>query len=77
VHPDYRHLGLGKVLIGRFMVALDELGYKHSFLWTTNELAAAASLYQRHGFVLIEEKASARFGKAVIEQRYDWFRDRK
>lgn len=76
VLPEYRGLGLGKSLMHRFMASLDELDYKHSFLWTTNELAAAASLYMRNGFDLVEEKASTRFGKALIEQRYDWFRDR-
>lgn len=45
--------------------------YSTSYLLTTNELPAAASLYMRHGFVLTEEKDSNLFGKPLKEQRYD------
>jgi GNAT superfamily N-acetyltransferase len=69
--PGYRGIGLGKDLMGRYMTALDECGYKGSFLWTTNELEAVASLYTRHGFVLVDEKPTTRFGKAVVEQKYE------
>jgi len=50
---------------------LRECGYKGSYLWTTHELRAAASLYKRFGFQLTEEKESTSFGKALMEQRYD------
>lgn len=74
VLPDYRGSGLGKELMRRYMQALDELGYDHSFLWTTSELATAASLYTRHGFRLTEERPSTRFGKPLVEQKYEWHR---
>lgn len=45
--------------------------YRASYLWTTNELDAAASLYMRHGFQLTVEKESTAFGKPLLEQRYD------
>lgn len=47
-------------------------GYKASYLWTTHELAAASSLYRRHGFVLTEERGSIAFGKPLREQRYEY-----
>lgn len=72
VAPSHRGQGLGKRLMREYMDALDELGYARSYLWTTNDLSAAASLYTRHGFVLAEEKPSTRFGKPLVEQRYDW-----
>lgn len=72
VLPEYRGLGLGKELMKRYMAALEELRYRYSFLWTTAELAAAASLYTRHGFRLVEEQRSTRFGKALVEQKYEW-----
>jgi peptidyl-dipeptidase Dcp len=72
LHPDYRGIGLGKKLMELYMAFLHEVGYTHSYLWTTKELPAAASLYKKHGFVVVEEKpAEAPFGKPVIEQRYE------
>jgi peptidyl-dipeptidase Dcp len=50
---------------------LHRCGYKSSYLWTTNEQHAAASLYKHYGFVLTEEKESTAFGKKLKEQRYD------
>ena len=46
-------------------------GYTSSYLWTTHEQTAAASLYQQYGFTLTEEKNSSAFGKPLREQRYD------
>jgi ribosomal protein S18 acetylase RimI-like enzyme len=72
LHPDYRCIGLGKKLMELYMDFLHKRGYTSSYLWTTSELPAAASLYKKHGFVLMEEKPSeAAFGKPVIEQRYE------
>jgi peptidyl-dipeptidase Dcp len=51
---------------------LRECGYSSSYLWTTDELPAAASLYTRHGFRLTEEKNSSAFGKPLKEQRYEY-----
>lgn len=71
LEPAYRGIGLGKHLMELFIDTMKSFGYKTAYLWTTNELPAAASLYKRHGFVLMEEKPSADFGKDVVEQRYD------
>ncbi len=71
VSPAYRNIGLGKHMMTLFMQALRAKKYQAAYLWTADELPASASLYQRHGFVLTEEKASTNFGKAVTEQRYD------
>jgi ribosomal protein S18 acetylase RimI-like enzyme len=71
VLPQYRGIGLGKRLMVLFMESLAERGYQSAYLWTTDELAAAASLYTRHGFTLTEEKVSAGFGKSLRERRYD------
>jgi ribosomal protein S18 acetylase RimI-like enzyme len=71
IEPEYRGIGLGKKLMELYMEFLHKSGYASSYLWTTNELAAAASLYMRYGFTLGEEKESTSFGKPLIEQRYD------
>lgn len=71
IEPEYRGIGLGKKLMKLFIAFLKEKEYRSAFLWTTNELLAAASLYIRHGFTLTEEKESAAFGKPLKEQRYE------
>jgi GNAT superfamily N-acetyltransferase len=70
--PEYRGIGLGKRLMGLFMEHLAAQGYRSAYLWTVNELPAAASLYKRHGFRLVEEKPGAAFfNKPLLEQRYE------
>jgi len=72
IDPAYRGIGLGKHLMDLYMQFLKQHGYSSSYLWTTSELPAAASLYRRHGFKLVEEKpSSSTFGKAVVEQKYE------
>lgn len=71
LEPSYRSIGLGKKLMQLYMDFLKEKGYQSSYLWTTDDLHTAASLYKRHGFKLTEEKHSTVFGKPLKEQRYD------
>jgi N-acetylglutamate synthase-like GNAT family acetyltransferase len=71
IQPEYQGLGLGSKLLGLYMDFMRECGYQKSYLWTTDELGAAISLYKKFGFQLTEEKASTSFGKPVTEQRYD------
>ena len=68
--PEYRGIGLGKMLMGLFMKSLTEKKYAAAYLWTTNEQKQAASLYKKWGFQLKEEKPSSAFGKEVVEQKY-------
>lgn len=71
IRPEYRGIGLGKRLMNLYMQFLHQVGYSSSYLWTTSDLATAASLYTRNGFILTEEKDSIAFGKPLKEQRYD------
>ena len=71
IEPEYRGMGLGAKLLNLYMDFLRECGYRKSYLWTTDELDKAASLYKRFGFKLTEEKESTSFGKRLREQRYD------
>jgi GNAT superfamily N-acetyltransferase len=70
IDPAYRGIGLGKKLMELYMDFYHQCDYKASYLWTTSELDAAASLYKRQGFRLVEEKPSDFFGKGVTEQKY-------
>ncbi|HVU57415.1 MAG TPA: GNAT family N-acetyltransferase [Puia sp.] len=71
LEPEYRGIGLGKKLMELYMEHFKKAGYGGSYLWTTHELATAASLYLRHGFVRTEEKASEAFGKSLYEVKYE------
>jgi peptidyl-dipeptidase Dcp len=71
IEPEYRGIGLGSRLLGLYLDFLQACGYKETYLWTTHELATAAALYKRAGFMLTEEKESTAFGKPLTEQRYD------
>jgi ribosomal protein S18 acetylase RimI-like enzyme len=71
IEPEWRGIGLGKKLMALYMEFLVSRNYRSSYLWTTNEQTAAASLYMRHGFRLTAEKESSAFGKPLQEQRYD------
>jgi ribosomal protein S18 acetylase RimI-like enzyme len=70
--PEYRGIGLGNKLMSLYVDFMRTCGYTSSYLWTTEELHAAAHLYKKFGFRLTEEKKSTAFGKEVIEQRYDF-----
>lgn len=74
IEPDFRGYGLGKQLMDRFMVFMDEQQFDHAYLWTTHQQDTAVSLYLRHGFVLTEEKDSNAFDTPLTEKRYDLFR---
>jgi N-acetylglutamate synthase-like GNAT family acetyltransferase len=69
--PEFRGIGLGNKLMDHFMTFAKECGYKRSYLYTTSELDKAAHLYKKFGYRLTEEQTSTRFGKELIEQRYD------
>ncbi len=71
--PGYRGIGLGKKLSLLYMEYLMKKGYQRSYLWTTDELFAAANIYRKMGFILTKEIASEAFGKSLKEQRYDLF----
>ena len=73
IHPDYRGIGLGRKLMENYMEFFHQCGYKHSYLWTTDELDKAARLYERHGFRLTEERESTAFGKPLKERKYELF----
>jgi GNAT superfamily N-acetyltransferase len=71
VDPEYRGLGLGSLLMGRFLSFVREKAYRRAYLWTTDELATARRMYESAGFKLVEEKPSTDFGKPLTELRYE------
>jgi len=71
IHPNYRGIGLGKHLMELWMAFAREIGYERAYLLTADELYAAISLYERHGFIMTSETDSTAFGRPLREQRYD------
>jgi N-acetylglutamate synthase-like GNAT family acetyltransferase len=71
IEPSYRAIGLGNKLMGLFMERLREGDYDSAYLWTNEELPAAAHLYTKFGFRKVEEKTSTALGKKIQEQRYE------
>ncbi len=69
--PELRGTGIGNTLMKEFRAFMQLKNYSHAFLFTTSELPAAAHLYLKSGFSLTESFPSNRFGKSVVEQRYD------
>jgi N-acetylglutamate synthase-like GNAT family acetyltransferase len=71
IHPDYRHIGLGNELMNRCLAFAHQKEFQQVILWTTDQLPAARHLYQKHGFLLVEEKPSDSFGVTLKEQKYE------
>lgn len=71
LYPEYRGIGLGGHLMNCFMEELKTQQFKGAYLWTANGLPAAAHLYRKHGFELVEEVPSTAFGKELLELKYE------
>jgi N-acetylglutamate synthase-like GNAT family acetyltransferase len=70
IHPDWRRLGLGRILLREALRFCKECGYQTIYLWTVSYLAAATHLYTSAGFKKTEEKTSKLWGHTVTEERY-------
>ncbi|TJY35937.1 GNAT family N-acetyltransferase [Pontimicrobium aquaticum] len=71
LEKEYRGIGLGKTLMNFYMNFYKENTYTSSYLWTTDELDAAAAIYNKHGFLLTEELPTNAFGKDVVERKFE------
>ncbi|MFE7072805.1 GNAT family N-acetyltransferase [Streptomyces sp. NPDC057620] len=70
VEPDARGLGIGDRLVGACVDFARGVGYREMVLWTNDILSSARRIYQRHGFVLVDEKPHRSFGADLVGQ--DW-----
>ncbi len=71
LNPENRGQGVGNTLMDGFVSFMKEKNYTHAFLFTTAELTAAGHLYKKYGFNRTEQFYSERFGRPVLEQRFD------
>jgi N-acetylglutamate synthase-like GNAT family acetyltransferase len=70
IHPNWRGLGLGRILLREALQFCKQCRYKAVFLWTVSYLTAATHLYKSAGFEKTEEKTSRLWGHTVTEERY-------
>lgn len=73
LHPTLRGKGIGRRLMVEAVGFCRAAGYLKIFLWTTSNLAAAASLYESFGFHITEETTHEMWGAMVTEQRYELY----
>ena len=71
VHRDYRGIGLGKHLFNHFLDYLHNNDYRKCYLWSTDCLPAAISLYESQGFKLVEKREDTSFGSPLVELKYE------
>ena len=70
VEPDTRGAGVGATLVAACVERARAVGYDTLVLWTNSVLASARRLYQRAGFVLVEEHPHHAFGQDLVSQTW-------
>jgi DNA-binding MarR family transcriptional regulator/GNAT superfamily N-acetyltransferase len=70
VEPDVRGQGLGALLVRACVERARAVGCRRLELWTNSILVAARRIYQRAGFVLVDETAHHSFGHDLVGQTW-------
>ena len=71
VSDKLRGKGAGNVLMEQAMTFCKTCEYSNAYLWTFQGLGSARHIYEKHGFVLTEERSGEQWGSVVSEQRFD------
>jgi N-acetylglutamate synthase-like GNAT family acetyltransferase len=71
VVPGHTGRGLGKRLLNEALSYCRERGFSRVYLWTVRGLDAAAHLYRKAGFAMVEEVTHVVWGKMLTEERWE------
>lgn len=64
--PEVMGKGIGGILLSEALSALQEDGYHRVYLWAIQGNARAERFYQRHGFVMTEERVHYKIGSDEV-----------
>jgi len=70
IHPHWRNLGLGRILLQKALEFCRQCRYGIISLWTVSDLAVATHLYKSFGFRKMEEKRGIVWGRMITEEQY-------
>jgi DNA-binding MarR family transcriptional regulator/GNAT superfamily N-acetyltransferase len=71
VEPDARGLGIGRHLVDELIRFARSVGYYRIRLWTQSNLLAARRIYEKVGFVLIDEDAHHSFSQDLVAETWE------